>query len=211
MELERKAEDIIDEIDSNPTLREFNSKLQIELYDIYRDEFKLKLLNIVSTKLQKKLNKHQSDGSCKRTYPNGECPDERTINDAFEYLEQEYDKIVNDINIYGTLNRYNAHVFGDQFTIEQKNEILSGIDCLISGQINLAEGQKELYEILENLVMDMKTGFLELKELIHVLNKKSWTDNLKGQVWSSIIGLGISTDNAQSLLESIEKSIGVFQ
>lgn len=203
MELERKAEDIIDEIDSNTTLREFNSKLQSELYDIYRDEFKLKLLNIVSTKLQKKLNKHQSDGSCKRTYPNGGCPDERKINDAFEYLEQEYDKIVNDINIYGTLNRYNAHVFGDQFTIEKKEVIRDNIDEIVmQGYVLLAEGQYDLSE-------QMKAGFIELKELLNVQNKDNWTKLLRGEVLSSIIGLGVNVENAQSLLESIEKAIGV--
>lgn len=200
MELDKKAVDVVDEIKRYNTLREFNLTLKENLYDIHRDEHKLKLLNLVSKKMKDQLDRHHSDGSCKSNYPNGGCPTDEKYENAFGYVEQEYDKIIDDINVYGSLNRFNADVFGEQFTIEKKNEISENIDKILNGQVLVLEGQFELNEAL-------KEGFNELKELLYVLNKKSWTETLKGQILSSAIGLGINSENAISLIHNIEKAI----
>lgn len=202
MELEWKAECIVDEVGRNTTLKEFNKMLRRELSDLFRDEHKVKLLNLVSKNLKKELDEHHSDGSCKRRYPNGGCPTDIKYDNAFGYVEQEYDRIMDDFGIYGSLNRNNAHVFGEQFDLRKKNEIVDNLNLLSKGQISLAEGQLELYE-------EIRDGFGELKELLFILNKKHWTEVLRGQIFSAALGLGINTDVAMSLLHSLEKSIGI--
>ncbi|MBI3136141.1 MAG: hypothetical protein HYZ14_15810 [Bacteroidetes bacterium] len=197
MELEEKAEEIVDEIDKSFNLDTFNRKLQSRLYEIHRDEYKLKLLDFVTKEIKDKMDKHKADGSCQRRYPNGGCPQDKKCISAFAYIEQEYDKIVNDINIYGTLNRYNAHVFGETFSIERKKEIETDLEqIVISGNIELLKGQQELSQQITN-------GFEELKPLLHLLNKKNWVELLKGQIYAAGIGLAINPENLKKLISEI--------
>jgi hypothetical protein len=199
VEFKRKADVVMREIRAS-SLEQFNDALIMELYGFHRDEFKLKFLDFITSKVQKEIDKHGEDKSCR--YPVNECPTLEPYRNAFFYIEQEQDKIVDDINIYGTLNRYNTSVFGEQFSADKKEQISDGIDLLLSGQVSLAEGQLDLSE-------ELKAGLEELKELMFVLNKKHWTDNFRGQIWSTIVGLGINPENAESLMTAIEKSIGL--
>jgi hypothetical protein len=199
MELERKVDEVFRKIRPG-SLDPFNSLLQTKLYEFYRDEFKLKFLNEVTKRIQEEIVNHNPDGSCR--YSDDKCPTLKQYQTALFYLEQEYDRIVDDINLYGTLNRHNAHVFGEQFSTSEKEHISNGIDKLLSGQVLLGEGQLQLSE-------DFSNRLDELKDLLLVLNKNHWTNNFRGQIQSAIIGLGINSENVEFFMTSIEKSIGI--
>jgi hypothetical protein len=202
MEIERKSDLIVKKISHYPYLKEFTNELESVLLDIYRDELKLKLLESVSKKVKIKFDEHKADGSCKHNYPKGGCPTDEKYENAFMYIEQEYDKIVDDINVYGTLNHLNAHVFGENYSLKKKQEISENIDSILGNQTKILEGQLELNE-------ELIESFNELKELLFTLNKKSLTDLLKGQVLSASIGLGVNPENLNLIAKGVSDQLGL--
>ena len=92
--------------------------------------------------------------------------------------------------------------FEETFSRAEIEDISSKLDDLVTGQICLAHGQFELNEQLSAILP-------ELKAWLTTQPKKVWKSLLRDAVLSAGISLAINSENLESLVESVEKSIGV--
>lgn len=95
-----------------------------------------------------------------------------------------------------------ANHYEESFDPIERASIGKRIDRILEGQILLAEGQLELSEQLNEHLPEMKSYLTNL-------NKKVWISVLRDNVLSTAIGLGINTENLNSLVESVEESLGI--
>jgi len=92
--------------------------------------------------------------------------------------------------------------YEETFSPIERAAISRKIDRILEGQVLLAEGQLELHEQLSEHLPEMKT-------YLTTLSKNIWLSVLRNNVLSAGIGLGINTENLNSLVESVEKSLGL--
>lgn len=92
-----------------------------------------------------------------------------------------------------------AH-FEDSFSLSERRRLTRKIDSIVSGQIMLAEGQHELNQQISEILPSMKPQ-------LSSLSRKVWIAVLRNSVLTAGLGLGINTENLQSLIQSVEKSL----
>lgn len=137
----------------------------------------------------------------------------RELNDEVSFLR--FDTTARSGNLYPLTNdKFLVRRFLDAGGLSEHLEknpsyteiesISQKIDFLLSGQIMLLKGQLELSE-------EGQQSVLELKELLHsvAVKETTWSDAVKSQVLSALIGIGINSENAVSFLQSVGKSIGI--
>ncbi len=163
---------------------QFLSLVNENLDLLYRREFKLKFLSDVIISIEKKKIEHESECNL----PN--CSKHKSFEKAVFIIQQEIDKLVDDINIYEDYSRFNLSLKGEQFSNEEIENINDKLDKIILGQeITYDDLQKEIEE---------------LKELIYVLNKKNFKELLTGK----LINMTVDGFLSKKMLDEIFKSFG---